>query len=78
MGKTVKIVAGALILTGAGIAGYFGYKAYKASKDPTVSGLGAFTDGGVPDYNAYVAAAYWKRQRDMYDERLRLGMLRGY
>jgi hypothetical protein len=66
-----KIVGGALIAVGVGVAGYFGYKLYKsfqAKKDPTV---GALTDG-YPDHNAKIATAYWRRQRELYVEQQRL------
>lgn len=40
--------------------------------------LGAFVDGGYADYNAHVAAAYWKRQNEMYADKLRMAAMRGY
>lgn len=40
--------------------------------------LRGMSDGGVADYNAYVAAAYWKRQREMWDEKLRLASMKSW
>lgn len=77
MKTSMKFAIGAVVAGVAGIAGYYGYKAYKASKEPSVGRLGAFTDGYV-DYNAQVASAYWKRQHELYNDRLRLSSMRGY
>jgi|GEM_PF-6463465 len=79
MKGNTKIVIGVAAVVAAGFAGYFGYKAYKNSKaDATVTGLGAFTDGGYADYNAQVAARYWGRMNQQYNERLHLRAMRGY
>lgn len=72
---TKKMVIGAVAVAAVGIVGYFGYKAYKQSQ--SVAGLGAFTDGGYADYNAQVAARYWKRMQEQYAERQRIQASRG-
>ncbi len=76
MKTSKKILIGAVVAAVAGVAGYFGYKKYKESKS-SVGRLGAFTDG-YADYNAHVAAQYWKRQHDLYNEQRRIATLRGY
>jgi outer membrane murein-binding lipoprotein Lpp len=78
MKTQTKLLIGAVVLAGAGVAGYFGWKKYQESKDANTSGLGAFTDGGYADYNARVAHRYWRRMNQMQHERLRLQSLRGY
>jgi hypothetical protein len=75
MKTSKKVLIGAVVVAVAGVAGYFGYKKYKDTQG--VAGLGAFTDG-YADYNAHVAAQYWKRQHDLYSERRRIATLRGY
>jgi hypothetical protein len=75
MKTTQKVLIGAVVVAVAGVAGYFGYKKYKGTQ--TVARLGAFTDG-YADYNAHVAAQYWKRQHDLYNEQRRIATLRGY
>jgi outer membrane murein-binding lipoprotein Lpp len=73
-----KIIIGAVIVAGAGVAGYFGYKKYLESKAAeNVTGLGAFTDGGYADYNARVAYKYWKRMSEMQRDRQRLQAVKG-
>lgn len=76
MKTSKKVLIGAVVAAVAGVAGYFGYKKYKESQQ-SVARLGAFTDG-YADYNAHVAAKYWKRQHDLYNERQRMAALRGY
>lgn len=78
MKKTTKIIVGVVAVAAVGVAGYFGWKKYQGSKEPTVTGLGAFVDGGFADYNTHVAARYWQRMNQQYAERLRLSALRGY
>jgi hypothetical protein len=83
MKTSTKVLIGAVVLAGAGVAGYFGYKKYKESHAMlttrfATSGLGAFTDGGYADYNARVAHRYWQRMNQMYGEKLRLQAMRGY
>jgi hypothetical protein len=78
MKKNTKIIVGVVAVAAVGVAGYFGYKKYQESKEPAVSGLGAFSDGGYADYNTHVAARYWQRLNQQYNERLRLQAMRGY
>lgn len=67
-----KIFGIALVATGVGVAGFFGYKLYKTYKEnnPTPT-VGALTDG-YPDHNAKIASAYWRRQRELFLEQKRL------
>jgi len=67
-----KIIGGALVVAGIGIAGYFGYKLYGEYKSKqSASSLGALTDG-YSDHNAKKASAYWLRQRELFLEQKRL------
>jgi hypothetical protein len=77
MKTSTKVIVGVAVLGAAGVAGYFGYKKYLESKDDTTTGLGAFTDGGYSDYNAYVAHKYWTRMNQMNTERLHLQSMKG-
>jgi hypothetical protein len=71
MEKT-KIIGGALAAIGVGVAGYFGYKLYQEAKaNDTTQTVGAFTDG-YADHNSKIASEYWRRQRELQLEQVRL------
>lgn len=70
-----KIVGGALVAVGVGVAGFFGYRLYKAYKEKNPDqAVGALTDG-YPDHNARIASDYWRRQRELFLEQKRLRSL---
>jgi uncharacterized membrane protein YebE (DUF533 family) len=77
MKKNTKMIVGVVAVAAVGALGYYGYKKYQASQ--TVAGIrmGALTDG-YADYNAHIAAQYWKRQHEMQNERMFLSSMRGY